>query len=107
MNKPFLHISAFEKKFEQFQVQLSRATLTHFTYLASKKMQFPDLDSTKYAASVLKLRDDFTSRFPEFRGDDINVKLSPHPIYLVVEDSPDNCQMELIELQADMDTKRG
>ena len=27
-----------------------------------------------------------------------------HPFDLAVEDSPDDCKMELIELQADMDT---
>ena len=34
-------------------------------------------------------------------------KLSAHPFYLSVEGSPEDCQIELIELQADMDTKRG
>ena len=33
--------------------------------------------------------------------------LFAHPFGLAVEDSADYCQMELIELQADMDTKRG
>ena len=74
--------------------------------LAARKMKFPELDSTNYAASVQKLRDEFTSRFQEFRQDDIKVKLFAHPFDLAVENSPDNCQMELIELQADMDTKR-
>ena len=67
-------------------------------------MEFPDHDSTNYAASVQKLSDEFTSRFPEFGRDEINVKLFAHPFDLAVEDSPDDCHMELIELQADMDT---
>ena len=70
-------------------------------------MELPDLDSTNYAASVQKLCDEFTSRFPEFRRDEIKVGLSAHHFDLAVEDSPDDSQMELIELQADMDIKRG
>ena len=48
VNKMFEHICAFEKKLELFQVQLSRATLTHFTCLATRKLEFPDLDCTNY-----------------------------------------------------------
>ena len=81
--------------------------LTHFTCLAARKMEFPDLDSTNYAASVQKLRGEFTSWRPEHRRDEIKVKLFAHPFYLAVEDSPDDCQMDLNELQGDMDTKRG
>ena len=93
-------------KFELFQVQLGRATLTHLTCLAAMKMEFPDLDSTSYVASVQKLRYEFTCRFPEIRRDEIKVQLFAHPFHLAVEDSPDDCQMEIIELQTDIDTKR-
>ena len=106
MNKLFQHICASKKKLELFQVQLVRATLAHFTCLAARKMEFPDLDSTNYAASDQKLHHEFTSRFPEFRRDEVRAKLFVHPFNLAVEDSPDDCKMELIELQADMDTKR-
>ena len=70
-------------------------------------MEFPDLDSINYAASVEKLHDEFTSSFPEYRRDDIKAKLFAHPFDLAVEDSPYDCQMKFIELQPDMDTKRG
>ena len=76
MNKLFKHICAFEKKLELFQVQLGRATLAHFTCLAVRKMEFLDLDSINYAASVKKLRDELTSRFPEYRRDEIKVVCS-------------------------------
>ena len=69
-------------------------------------MKFCDLDFTNYPASAQKLYDEFTSKFPEFRRDEIKVKLFAHPFDLAMEDSPDDCQMELIELQANMDTKR-
>ena len=52
VNKLLDHICAFEKKIELFQVQLGRATLTQFTCLVARKMEFPDLDYTNYAASV-------------------------------------------------------
>ena len=89
------------------KVQLSRAMLTHFMYLAARKIEFPYLDSTNYSASAQRLRDEFESRLPEFRRDEIKVKLFAHPFHLAVEDSPDDCQMELFELQADIDTKTG
>ena len=54
-----------------------------------------------------RFHNEFTNRLTEFRRDETKAKLFAHPFDLAVEDSPDNCQMELIELQADMDTKRG
>ena len=45
--------------------------------------------------------------FPEFRPDEIKQKLFAHPFDLAVEDSPDNCQLEIIDLQVDMDSNRG
>ena len=59
---------------------------------------------SNWCSCVQKLRDEFTSRFPEFRRHEIKVNLFAHPFDLAVEDSPDDCQMELI---ADIDTKRG
>ena len=38
---------------ELLQVQFDIAMLTHFICHAARKMEFPDLDSTKYAASVM------------------------------------------------------
>ena len=70
-------------------------------------MVFPYVDSTTYVASVKKLRDEFTSRFKEFRQYEIREQLFAHPFDLAMEDCPHDCKMELIELQADMDTKMG
>ena len=57
VNKLFEHICAFEKKLELFHIQLSRATLTHFICLATRKLEFPDLDCTIYGAGIQKLHD--------------------------------------------------
>lgn len=73
-NKLFEKICAIEKKLERLKVHLSRATLTHFTCLATKKLQFPDLDCTNNGASVQKLRDEFANRFPDFRQNEIKLK---------------------------------
>ena len=64
VNKLFQHICAVEKKIEQFLVQLGRATLTNFTCLAVRKIEFPDFHSTYCAANVQMLHDVFTGRFP-------------------------------------------
>ena len=75
VNKPLDHICAFDKKFELFQDHSRTATLTIFTCLTTRKMVFPVVDSTNYAACAQTLRDEFTSRFPEFRRDEIKAKL--------------------------------
>ena len=75
--------------------------LTNFTCLAARKMEHPDLDSTNHAANVQKLHNELTTRFPEFRRDEIKVKVLAYPFYMAVEDSTDDCQMELIELQTE------
>ena len=91
---------------ELFQVQLSKATLTHFTSLATRKLEFPNLDSTNYQTSVQKLCDELAKRLTDLIQNEIKLKLLAQPFDLVVEDCPDDLQMELIELQADMETKR-
>ena len=48
---------------------------------------------------------ELANRFPDFRQNKIKLKLFAQPFELAVEDSPEDCQMELIERQADMDTK--
>ena len=106
VNKLFEHICAFEKKLELFQVQLSRATLKHFTCLATRKLEFLDVNCTNYGTSVHKLRDEFANRFTDFRQNEIKLKLFAQPFDLLVEGCPDDFQTELIELQADVETKR-
>ena len=105
VNKMFEHICPFEKKLELFQIQLSKATLTHFMCLATRKLGFPDLDCTNYGARVEKLRNEFANRFSDFRQNEIKLILFAQTFDLGVEDCPDDCQMELIDLQADMKTK--
>lgn len=106
VNKLFEHVCAFEKKLELFQAQLSRGTLTHFTCLFTRKLEYPDLDCTNYAGCVQKLRDELANRYPNFRQNEIKLKLFAQPFDLSVKDCLNNCQMELIELQANMDIKR-
>ena len=107
VNRLFEHICAFDEKFKLLHVQMGRATLTNFTCLAVKKKELHDLCFTNYAASAQELRDELTSRFPKFRWYEIKAKSFAHPLDLAVEDSPDDCQMELIELWAEVDNKRG
>ena len=73
-----------------FQVQLKRATLTHFMSLATRKLEFPDLVCTKYGASVQKLCDKFANKFPDFRQNKIKLKLFAQPFDLAMEDNPED-----------------
>ena len=63
VNKLFEHICAFEKKLEIFQAQLSRATLTHFTCLATRNWNFLIWIALTmklvYKSCVLSLQTDF------------------------------------------------
>ena len=106
VNKMFEHICDFEKKLELFQVQLRRATLMHLPCLATSKLEFLDLDCTKYGAGVEKLRNEFANRFSDFRQNEIKLTLFAQTFDLEVEDCPDDYQMEFIDLQADMETIR-
>ena len=94
------------RKFELFQFQLGRATLTHFAFFAVGKWNFLIFISLSMQ-QVIKSDVMSWSRIPEIRRYEIKVKLFVHPFDLAVEVSPDDCQMELIEPQADMDTKMG
>ena len=105
VNKMLEHIYAFEKKLELFQVQLGRGILTHFKCPSTRKLKFPNLNCTNYGASVEKLCEEFANRFRDFREEKIRLKLFAHPFDLEVEDCLDDCQMELIELQVDMENK--
>ena len=75
VNKMFEHICDFEKNLELFQVQLKIATLTHFACLATRKLEFLDLDCSKYGARTEKLRNKFANRFSNFRQNEIKVTL--------------------------------
>ena len=55
-----------------------------------------------YKNCVMSLQTDFQIS----DKNEIKLKLLAQPFDLAVEDCPDDCQMELIELQADMETKR-
>ena len=74
--------------------------------LATRKLEFPELDCNKYGARVQKLRGECANKVPDFRQNKIKLKLFAQLFDLAMEDSPEDCQMELIELQADMNTKR-
>ena len=105
VDKMLEHIYTFDKTLKLLQVQLGRDTLTHFTCLPARKMEFPDFFPPSmqqvFKSYVMSSQAGFHS------SDEIKVKLFAYPFDLTVEDSPDVCQMILIELQADMDTKWG
>ncbi|CAI9733790.1 Hypothetical predicted protein [Octopus vulgaris] len=88
------------------ETQLSRTSLIHFPSPAVRKAEMPDLDCSKYAESVGKLCAEFTSRFVDFRKYESEFKLFSQLFDLVPEDSLDWCQMELIDLQSDMNSRR-
>ena len=61
----------------------------HFTYLATRKLEFFDLDCTKYGARVEKLRNEFANRFSDLRQNEIKLTLVTQIFDLGVADCPE------------------
>ena len=120
------HICSLEKN-GTVQVPFGRATLANFACLAARKMElfrsrlveprWPILHVSRperwnflilnpptmrqvFKSYVMSSQAGFQS------SDEIKVKLFAHHFDLSVENSSDDCQIELIELQADMASKR-
>ena len=105
-HKMFQHICSFEKKLQLFKTQLNKTALAHFPSLSVRKAEMPELDTSKYGENVGKLCAEFTRRFSGFRKCEMDFMLFAQPFDMAPEDSPDCCQMELIDLQSDNDLKR-
>ena len=106
MNKLFEHICAFEKKNGTASGSVEQSHPDPFSRILQPGwwnflIFIPPTMLHVFRSYTVSSQAGFHS------SDEIKVKLSAHPFHLVVDDSPDDCQMELIEVQADMDTKWG
>lgn len=94
-------MKAFEFKLDLWKNQLLKKEFTHFPKL--KSCECTDVD--KYVAAVDLLKKEFQSRFSDFRDNENYINLFARPFSVSVEDMPENCQMELIDLQCNSELK--
>lgn len=93
----FSAVKGFESKLFLWIKQLAVRNLAHFPTLKSLNPDNVDLYSKKLKA----LKEEFESRFCDFRARAKDIALTTTPFDVNIEDSPEQVQMELAELQAD------
>ena len=99
----FATISAFEVKLRLWEAQLSEHKPTHFKRLAACDSK--DIDFGECASVITVLRGEFASRFEGLRACSSDFRLFTSPFDCVVDDVPDELQMEVVELQCNVELK--
>ena len=67
VNKMIEHVSSFQAKLQLFRSELSKASLTHFPCLESRKVLIQSINCEKYVEMIKKLTLAFETRFEDFR----------------------------------------
>ena len=99
----FAIISAFEVKLRLWEAQLSEQKPTHFKCLAACESK--DIDFAECESVITMLRGELASRFKGLRACNSDFHLFTSPFDYVVDDVPDELQMEVIELQCNEELK--
>ena len=101
INVLYEHIYAFEVKLQLWELQLEESNCVHFPTLRSHQ----PCDVSYYAKFISDLKDQFNTRFADM--DEHRKYFSYFAAVFDVEicDSPENLQMELIELQSSSELK--
>lgn len=108
MQRPdsFIHnvfdcVKSFERKLHLWQDQLKDYDFTHFEKLS----ECEGYDMNKYVTALEELKDEFNSRFLDFRKNEKFIDLFSRPFSVKVSDMPGNIQMELTDLQCNSELK--
>ena len=91
------NIVAFERKLQLLENQLRCGNYVHFPSLQNRKPQDPSI----FVTMVHGLREEFSSRFEDFRLHASDFKLFATPFDVEVSTASECFQMELIDLQSD------
>ena len=102
----FEHITTFQRKLVLFKDQFSNSVLTHFPCLKMQHDEGQDINYQKYGTMIEKLSAVFVARFLNFRQLESDFDIFSNPFKTAVNQSPDQLQLELIDLQSDNDMKR-
>ena len=99
----FAIISTFEVKLCLWEVQLSEQKPTHFKCLAACESK--DIDFAECESVITMLCGEFASQFKGLCACSSDFCLFTSPFDCVVDDMPDELQMEVIELQCNEELK--
>ena len=93
----------FEANFNYGKSSSERVTYSIYPHwLAVKKT-----DCAPYAAEIVLMNTEFNNRFQDFRSQEANLRIFSSPFDVIIDQVPEEFQMELIELQGNDDLKRG
>ena len=103
ISKLFENVETFVLKLKLLKQQLSSKVLVHFKALSERNIN--TIDSERYCTLILKLIDEFDTRFCDFKKEKNELDLFAHPFSIKAETVRNEFQMELIELQNNKDLK--
>jgi hypothetical protein len=99
VNDIFAHVKAFEVKLRLWEIQLTKQNTAHFLTL-NDRAESVSFNAAKYATEVGVLKEEFKSRFQDFRKHETSFRMFTSLFKVYVEAVPEKFQMELIELQS-------
>jgi hypothetical protein len=95
------HLKAFEVKLRLWSTQLLTNNLAHFPTLRSVTPP----DAMAYSEKINSLREEFGSRFSDFRRHRPDIAIFASPFQVDVESAPDAYQIKLVDLQCNIALK--
>ena len=104
-NKIFEHMISFQKKLDLFEGQLSKFMLTHFPCLKIQNNEGRNINYQKYQLIIDKFSVAFDACLLDFRKLETNFKILSNPFQSAPDQSPNEFQLELIDLQSSNDIK--
>ena len=93
----YKHIKVFQTKLQLWERQLKHGNVFHFPTLA----QHEEADFSSFANELQSLNKEFSDRFKDFNHQDSYFTMISSPFEVDVEFTPENLQMELLELKGD------
>jgi hypothetical protein len=99
VNDIFAHVKAFEVKLCLWEIQLTKQNAAYFPTL-NDRAKSVSFNAAKNATEVGVLREEFKSRFQDFRKHETSFRIFASPFEVDVEAVPKKFQTELIQLQS-------
>ena len=97
----FDHVKAFQVKLSFWENQINNKNFNHFpTFLKCK-----DQNTQKYAKLISELREEFESRFHDFKENASSFEIFSGPFSIKSDDVPENLQTKLVDFQCESSLK--
>ena len=102
----FDQVNAFKSKLILWEKHLKDNNLAHFSTCNMQNLHLGEMASyEKYAEKILSLRNEFKTRFKDFKSLEDKFSLFSSIFSINIELVPHYMQMEVIEIQCDSDLK--